>query len=120
MSTVVRVAVLGLLLTCFAVPAAKAQDTGTYRSGPVDWGLATGVAWVDFNADGKADFCRVNASSQPLCTLATGRRFGATIVGGMLLSPICSLLVIPTVARLMMREVAGTTAGTAKAEPEPA
>ena len=30
------------------------------------------------------------------------------IVGGMLLSPICSLLVIPTVARLMMREVAGT------------
>jgi cobalt-zinc-cadmium resistance protein CzcA len=39
------------------------------------------------------------------------------IVGGMLLSPICSLLVIPTVARLMMPEVAGTTAGTAKAEP---
>ncbi len=42
------------------------------------------------------------------------------IVGGMLLSPICSLLVIPTVARLMMREVAGTTAGDAKAEPHPA
>ena len=42
------------------------------------------------------------------------------IVGGMLLSPICSLLVIPTVARLMMPEVAGTTAGAAKAEPEPA
>jgi hypothetical protein len=38
----------------------------------------------------------------------------------MLLSPICSLLVIPTVARLMMREVAGTTAGPAEAEPEPA
>ncbi|MFZ0649725.1 MAG: CusA/CzcA family heavy metal efflux RND transporter, partial [Pseudolabrys sp.] len=29
------------------------------------------------------------------------------IVGGMLLSPICSLLVIPTVARLMMQQVAG-------------
>jgi cobalt-zinc-cadmium resistance protein CzcA len=42
------------------------------------------------------------------------------IVGGMLLSPICSLLVIPTVARLMMPEVAGKTAGAAKAEPEPA
>src|SRR5882757_4364421 len=42
------------------------------------------------------------------------------IVGGMLLSPICSLLVIPTVARLMMREVAGTTAGPVEAEPEPA
>jgi cobalt-zinc-cadmium resistance protein CzcA len=42
------------------------------------------------------------------------------IVGGMLLSPICSLLVIPTVARLMMQQVAGRTSGAAKAEPEPA
>ena len=42
------------------------------------------------------------------------------IVGGMLLSPICSLLVIPTVARLMMPQVAGRSAGAAKAEPEPA
>ena len=42
------------------------------------------------------------------------------IVGGMLLSPICSLLVIPTVARLLMPNVAGTTAGAARAEPEPA
>jgi cobalt-zinc-cadmium resistance protein CzcA len=36
------------------------------------------------------------------------------IVGGMLLSPICSLLVIPTVARLFMPEVAATEAGEAK------
>jgi len=42
------------------------------------------------------------------------------IVGGMLLSPICSLLVIPTVARLMIQQVAGRSAGAAKAEPEPA
>ena len=42
------------------------------------------------------------------------------IVGGMLLSPICSLLVIPTVARLMMPKVEGTAAGEAKAEPRPA
>ena len=42
------------------------------------------------------------------------------IVGGMLLSPICSLLVIPTVARLIMQQVAGRSAGAAKAEPEPA
>jgi cobalt-zinc-cadmium resistance protein CzcA len=42
------------------------------------------------------------------------------IVGGMLLSPICSLLVIPTVARLFMPNIAGTTAGAARAEPEPA
>ena len=39
------------------------------------------------------------------------------IVGGMLLSPICSLLVIPTVARLMMPNVEGTAAGGEAAEP---
>jgi cobalt-zinc-cadmium resistance protein CzcA len=36
------------------------------------------------------------------------------IVGGMLLSPICSLLVIPRVARLVMPTVATTEAGAAK------
>ena len=40
------------------------------------------------------------------------------IVGGMLLSPICSLLVIPTVARLFMPNIPGTPAGAARAEPE--
>jgi len=38
------------------------------------------------------------------------------IVGGMLLSPICSLLVIPTVARLFMPEVEATPSGEAKGE----
>jgi cobalt-zinc-cadmium resistance protein CzcA len=42
------------------------------------------------------------------------------IVGGMLLSPICSLLVIPTVARLLMPKVEETAAGEAKAEANPA
>ena len=42
------------------------------------------------------------------------------IVGGMLLSPICSLLVIPTVARLFIPQVEGTAAGEVKAEPHPA
>jgi len=44
------------------------------------------------------------------------------IVGGMLLSPICSLLVIPTIARLAMpaaRRTAPARRGTA-AEPGPA
>lgn len=40
------------------------------------------------------------------------------IVGGMLLSPICSLLVIPTVARLFMPQIEDTPAGEAKAEAE--
>jgi cobalt-zinc-cadmium resistance protein CzcA len=38
------------------------------------------------------------------------------IVGGMLLSPICSLLVIPTVARLAMPNVEGAETGAAKVE----
>ena len=42
------------------------------------------------------------------------------IVGGMLLSPICSLLVIPTVARLMLPNVVHTPAGEAHVEPHPA
>jgi len=42
------------------------------------------------------------------------------IVGGMLLSPICSLLVIPTFSRLFMPEVAATEAGEAKAHEHPA
>src|ERR1700719_4224356 len=33
------------------------------------------------------------------------------VVGGMLLSPICSLLVIPTVARIFMPYVPGTSPG---------
>ncbi len=46
---------------------------------------------------------------QPLATV---------IVGGMLLSPICSLLVIPTIARLVMPAVPGTAAGEARAATE--
>src|SRR6185503_322908 len=42
------------------------------------------------------------------------------IVGGMALSPICSLLVIPTMARLFMPQVADTPAGAAAMEPHPA
>jgi cobalt-zinc-cadmium resistance protein CzcA len=41
------------------------------------------------------------------------------IVGGMLLSPICSLLVIPTMARLFMPNIAGAAESEAKAEPHP-
>jgi cobalt-zinc-cadmium resistance protein CzcA len=43
------------------------------------------------------------------------------IVGGMLLSPICSLLVIPTIARLALPNFPRTEADASKAEaPEPA
>lgn len=76
MSVVVR-AVVGLLLLFIAVPAAQAQDTGTYRSEPLDWG-ASG-AWVDNNRDGKADYCRLAGNGELQCTLANGRGFGGTV-----------------------------------------
>src|SRR5262249_37738007 len=43
------------------------------------------------------------------------QRLACVIVGGMLLSPICSLLVIPTVAKLVMPQVRETEAGMARA-----
>ncbi|MDA0184623.1 hypothetical protein OJ997_30255 [Solirubrobacter phytolaccae] len=76
--------VLGLLVTLIAivaVPVAQAQDTGTYRSEPLDWGDGPGTAWVDANVDGKADFCRIAGDTGLRCTLATGRGFDATVQG---------------------------------------
>ncbi len=48
----------------------------TVMSNVLDWGYDTGRAWVDANADGKADYCRrvgsVNfVSSRVQCTLST-------------------------------------------------
>lgn len=78
MPFVVRSALLPLLLALLLVPAAaQAQDTGTYTSPALEWGQS--YAWVDFNADHKADFCRVSAAGELQCTLSTGKGFGATI-----------------------------------------
>jgi hypothetical protein len=61
----------------------------TVQSGVLDWGYDTGRAWVDFNGDGKADYCRrvgdANLSSSHVsCTLSTGSGFGATVQSGVL------------------------------------
>jgi hypothetical protein len=60
---------------------------GTITSGVVDWGYDAGVAWADFDGDGKADYCRRVGdenlkSSYVSCTLSTGTGFGATITSG--------------------------------------
>ena len=65
-----------MLLLVLAAPA-YGQDTGTYISAPLEWGTA--AAWVDANADGKADYCRLVAGPRAACTLSTGAGFGATI-----------------------------------------
>ena len=58
----------------------------TYQSGIVDWGLDTGRAWVDFNGDGKTDYCRRVGGNWPEsrieCTMSTGTGFGATYQSG--------------------------------------
>jgi len=55
-------------------------------SGVVEWGMDTGRSWVDFNADGKSDYCRVFGSSagkeKVSCLLSTGSGFGADIISG--------------------------------------
>jgi hypothetical protein len=54
----------------------------TLQSGYLDPGATYGRAFVDFNGDGLADFCRIigSAGSQQLtCTLSTGSSFGSTI-----------------------------------------
>ncbi|WPB78998.1 RHS repeat-associated core domain-containing protein [Archangium violaceum] len=61
----------------------------TYHSGVVDWGYASGRAWVDFNGDGMADYCRVvggtnGSSSYVSCTVSTGTGFGATYHSGVI------------------------------------
>ncbi|MFA5788210.1 MAG: VCBS repeat-containing protein, partial [Actinomycetota bacterium] len=74
-----------------AYPRSRVQCTvstgtafgATYTSGAVNWGAETGRRWVDFDGDGKADYCRVYADSTggyAACTLSTGTGFGATIV----------------------------------------
>jgi hypothetical protein len=55
----------------------------TYTSDVVDWGYEAGRAWVDFNDDGRADYCRLvgavnHSSSYVQCTVSTGTGFGAT------------------------------------------
>ena len=59
----------------------------TVQSGVIDAGLATGSAWVDFNGDGKADYCRVIGTTgnyQLACTLSTGTGFGNTVTSGVI------------------------------------
>ena len=61
----------------------------SYTSEVLDWGYDAGREWVDFNGDGKADYCRRvgsvnNQSSYVSCTVSTGTGFGATHRSGVL------------------------------------
>ena len=61
----------------------------TYSSGVIDWGYAEGRQWVDFNGDGKADYCRLvgntnNVSSSVSCTVSTATGFGTTYSSGVI------------------------------------
>ncbi|MFC3983046.1 LamG domain-containing protein [Streptosporangium jomthongense] len=80
---------------CRSVGATSARtiacntSTGTgfgplFLSGALDWGQATGRAWVDATGDGKADFCRVFGTQNHVdthvgCLTSTGTGFGAEI-----------------------------------------
>ena len=56
----------------------------TITSPVLDWGYDTGRAWIDFNGDSKADYCRRvgannNVQSRISCTVSTGDGFGKTV-----------------------------------------
>ena len=61
----------------------------TITSPTIDWGYETGRAWVDFNGDSKADYCRRvggtnGVNSFVACTLSTGTGFGKTALSPVL------------------------------------
>jgi hypothetical protein len=58
----------------------------TYISAAVDAGYDEGRAWVDVNADGRADYCRVVGlwSYQISCTTSNGTGFANTFTSGSL------------------------------------
>ncbi len=61
-------AVLGLTaLSMFAWRADAATTT-----------VQASKAWVDFNGDGRDDFCRLVGSTYLQCTVSTGSGFGGT------------------------------------------
>lgn len=62
-------------------------SANTIMSGVMDWGYETARAWVDFNGDGKADFCRTVGNTGAIrlaCTMSAGTGFGATIMSGVI------------------------------------
>ncbi|GAA1806491.1 hypothetical protein GCM10009682_30510 [Luedemannella flava] len=61
----------------------------TYTSVSIDPGYDSGRAWIDYNADGRADFCRVVGlgSYQLACLRSTGSGFETTSVTSATLDP---------------------------------
>jgi cobalt-zinc-cadmium resistance protein CzcA len=116
-------------ISLFGVAAMDGILLVSYIRRDMDEGMGTEMAIIQA---GEARMRQVFMTGLSACiglvpaALSTGigsqvqQPLACVIVGGMLLSPICSLLVIPTVARLMMPNVAGTLAGEARVEPHPA
>jgi hypothetical protein len=73
-------AVAGILLLLVLAAPAYGQAPGTHISAPLEWGSS--AAWIDADADGKADYCRLVSGPRAACTLSTGAGFGATIASG--------------------------------------
>ena len=61
------------------MPAAQAQDTGTYTSAPLDWGSSqAGLGRLQRRRQGRL-LPRRDGAIELQCTLSTGRGFGATV-----------------------------------------
>jgi hypothetical protein len=67
---------LGQIVACWALGTGQAIKSTV----AVNWGTATGRAWVSAGADGKAGFCRL--ASLPTCTRSNGVAFLGSISSG--------------------------------------
>jgi hypothetical protein len=66
-------------------PALEQMYAGAdVQSASIDWGYPAGRAWIDFNGDKRADYCRIVGGSEngfkAKCLLSTGTAFGSEIM----------------------------------------
>src|SRR5215831_6281663 len=90
-----RLYVMPFCLVIAGLASACGAETGSGGNAQIDEESAAisvdpfGAAWVDFDGDGKADYCRRtgtqnNVSSYLSCTVSTGTGLGTTYTSGVL------------------------------------
>lgn len=82
---VIRSAWLATVATAMIVAVGQAPPAAATEPTPKAVQAAKG--WVDFNGDGKADYCRVSDYNYLKCTVSTGTGYGKTYVSSSPVDP---------------------------------
>ena len=69
---------LGLAAVTTAAVVMVGAAPASASSAPIPKAVQASKGWVDFNGDGRADFCRVSDYNYLKCTVSTGTGFGTT------------------------------------------